>query len=94
MDFGLYIFHNAKALVDRGSGPYFYLPKLESHREARLWNDIFVRAQEKLGVPKGTIKATVLVETFPAAFEMDEILYELRDHSGGLNAGDGTSSSA
>jgi malate synthase len=87
MDFGLYFFHNAKLLIDRGSGPYFYLPKLESHREARLWNDIFVRAQEKLGIPKGTIKATVLVETFPAAFEMDEILYELRDHSGGLNAG-------
>jgi malate synthase len=87
MDFGLYLFHNAKRLIDRGSGPYFYLPKLESHREARLWNDIFVRAQEKLGIPKGTIKATVLVETFPAAFEMDEILYELRDHSGGLNAG-------
>ncbi|HEY8829368.1 MAG TPA: malate synthase A [Candidatus Limnocylindria bacterium] len=87
MDFGLYFFHNAKLLIDRGSGPYFYLPKLESHREARLWNDIFVRAEEKLGIPKGTIKATVLVETFPAAFEMDEILYELRDHSGGLNAG-------
>jgi malate synthase len=87
MDFGLYLFHNAKVLIDRGSGPYYYLPKLESHREARLWNDIFVRAQEKLGIPKGTIKATVLVETFPAAFEMDEILYELRDHSGGLNAG-------
>jgi malate synthase len=87
MDFGLYLFHNAKTLIDRGSGPYFYLPKLESHREARLWNDVFVRAQEKLGIPKGTIKATVLVETFPAAFEMDEILYELRDHSGGLNAG-------
>ncbi len=87
MDFGLYAFHNARALVDRGSGPYFYLPKLESHREARLWNDVFVRAQEKLGLPNGTIKATVLVETFPAAFEMDEILYELRDHSAGLNAG-------
>jgi malate synthase len=87
MDFGLFFFHNAKALIERGSGPYFYLPKLESHREARLWNDIFVRAQETLGIPTGTIKATVLVETFPAAFEMDEILYELRDHSGGLNAG-------
>ncbi len=87
MDFGLYAFHNAQALVDRGSGPYFYLPKLESHREARLWNDVFVRAQEQLGLPNGTIKATVLVETFPAAFEMDEILYELRDHSAGLNAG-------
>ncbi len=87
MDFGLYVFHNAKALLERGSGPYFYLPKLESHKEARLWNDIFVRAQERLGIPKGTIKATVLVETFPAAFEMEEILYELRDHSSGLNAG-------
>jgi len=87
MDFGLYVFHNAKALLERGGGPYFYLPKLESHTEARLWNDIFVRAQERLGIPKGTIKATVLVETFPAAFEMEEILYELRDHSGGLNAG-------
>jgi malate synthase len=87
MDFGLYLFHNAKALLARGSGPYFYLPKLEGHKEARLWNDIFVRAQEKLGLPNGTIKATVLVETFPAAFEMEEILYELRDHSAGLNAG-------
>jgi len=87
MDFGLYFFHNAKALMERGSGPYFYLPKLEGHREARLWNDVFVHAQEKLGIPNGTIKATVLVETFPAAFEMEEILYELRDHSGGLNAG-------
>ena len=87
MDFGLYIFHNARALIERGSGPYFYLPKLESHKEARLWNDVFVRAQEHLGIPNGTIKATVLVETFPAAFEMEEILYELRDHSAGLNAG-------
>ncbi|MDP9245784.1 MAG: malate synthase A [Chloroflexota bacterium] len=87
MDFGLYAFHNAHELVDHGSGPYFYLPKLESHREARLWNDVFVRAQQKLGLPNGTIKATVLVETFPAAFEMEEILYELREHSGGLNAG-------
>ncbi|HEV2010393.1 MAG TPA: malate synthase A [Candidatus Limnocylindria bacterium] len=87
MDFGLYMFHNAKALLERGSGPYFYLPKLESHKEARLWNDIFVRAEERLGIPNGTIKATVLVETFPAAFEMEEILYELRDHSAGLNAG-------
>ena len=87
MDFGLYVFHNAKALMERGSGPYFYLPKLEGHKEARLWNDVFVRAQERLGIPNGTIKATVLVETFPAAFEMEEILYELRDHSGGLNAG-------
>ncbi len=87
MDFGLFFFHNAKALLERGSGPYFYLPKLESHREARLWNDVFVRAQRALGIPNGTIRATVLVETFPAAFEMEEILYELRDHSGGLNAG-------
>ena len=87
MDFGLFAFHNAKELLERGSGPYFYLPKLEGHTEARLWNDIFVRAQVRLGIPKGTIKATVLVETFPAAFEMEEILYELRDHSAGLNAG-------
>ena len=87
MDFGLYAFHNAAALVANGSGPYFYLAKLEGHREARLWNDVFVLAQERLGLPRGTMKATVLVETFPAAFEMDEILYELRDHSGGLNAG-------
>jgi malate synthase len=86
-DFGLYFFHNAKELLARGSGPYFYLPKMESHLEARLWNDIFVRAQEKLGVPRGSIKATVLIETLPAAFEMDEILYELRDHSSGLNCG-------
>jgi malate synthase len=86
-DFGLYFFHNAKELVARGTGPYFYLPKLESHLEARLWNDVFVFAQAKLGVPKGTIKATVLIETITAAFEMDEILYELRDHSAGLNCG-------
>jgi malate synthase len=86
-DFGLYLFHNAKALLAKGTGPYFYLPKLESHLEARLWNDIFVHAQAKLGVPKGTIKATVLIETIMAAFEMDEILYELRDHSAGLNCG-------
>jgi malate synthase len=86
-DFGLYFFHNAKELKARGSGPYFYLPKLESHREARLWNDVFVFSQEKLGLPKGTIKATVLIETITAAFEMDEILYELRDHSAGLNCG-------
>ena len=86
-DFGLYFFHNAKELIERGSGPYFYLPKLESHLEARLWNDIFVFAQEKLGIPVGTIRATVLIETIPAAFEMDEILYELRDHSAGLNCG-------
>ncbi len=86
-DFGFYFFHNAKELVSRGSGPYFYLPKMESHLEARLWNDVFLRAQEKLGVPAGTIKATVLIETLPAAFEMDEILYELRQHSAGLNCG-------
>src|SRR5215510_1671912 len=86
-DFGLYFFHNARALVERGSGPYFYLPKLESHREARLWNDVFIAAQEALGLPRGTVRATVLVETLPAAFEMDEILYELREHASGLNAG-------
>jgi malate synthase len=86
-DFGLYLFHNAKELLSRGSGPYFYLPKLESHLEARLWNDIFIRAQEQLGLPQGTIKATVLIETILASFEMDEILYELRDHSAGLNCG-------
>jgi malate synthase len=86
-DFGLYFFHCARRLVDKGSGPYFYLPKLESHREARLWNEVFCFAQDALDVPRGTVKATVLVETFPAAFEMDEILYELRDHSAGLNAG-------
>lgn len=86
-DFALFLFHNAKELVARGSGPYFYLPKLESHLEARLWNDIFVAAQEAVGIPRGTIRATVLVETILAAFEMDEILYELREHSAGLNAG-------
>ncbi|MBB4637722.1 malate synthase A [Longimicrobium terrae] len=86
-DFGLYFFHNARELVDRGTGPYFYLPKLESHREARLWNDVFNAAQDALGIPRGTIRATVLIETILAAFEMDEILYELRDHSAGLNAG-------
>jgi malate synthase len=86
-DFGLYFFHNAGRLLERGTGPYFYLPKLESHLEARLWNDVFVHAQEALGVPARTIKATVLVETILAAFEMDEILYELREHSAGLNAG-------
>ena len=86
-DFALYVFHNAKELIARGSGPYFYLPKLESHLEARLWNDIFVMAQDDLGIPRGTIKATVLIETILAAFEMDEILYELRHHSAGLNAG-------
>jgi malate synthase len=86
-DFGLFFFHNAKELVARGTGPYFYLPKLESHLEARLWNEVFLFAQGKLGIPNGTIKATVLIETLPAAFEMDEILYELRDHSSGLNCG-------
>jgi malate synthase len=86
-DFALYFFHNARELVARGSGPYFYLPKLESHLEARLWNDIFVMAQDNLGLPRGTIRATVLIETILAAFEMDEILYELREHSAGLNAG-------
>ncbi len=87
VDFGLYFFHNAKELVARGAGPFFYLPKLESHLEARLWNDVFLRAQDKLGIPHGTIKATVLIETLPAAFEMDEILSELREHSAGLNCG-------
>ncbi|HEY8073821.1 MAG TPA: malate synthase A, partial [Labilithrix sp.] len=87
VDFGLYFFHNAAQLVADGFGPFFYLPKMESHLEARLWNDVFVLAQEKLGLPRGTIKATVLIETLPAAFEMDEILYELRDHSAGLNCG-------
>jgi malate synthase len=86
-DFGLFFFHNARELLERGSGPYFYLPKLESHREARLWNDVFLHAQEALGIPRGTIRATVLIETVLAAFEMDEILYELREHSAGLNAG-------
>lgn len=86
-DFGLYFFHNAAALIAAGSGPYFYLPKLEHHLEARLWNDVFVFAQESLGIPVGTIKATCLLETLPAAFQMDEILYELRAHSAGLNCG-------
>ncbi|WP_036166706.1 malate synthase A [Massilia sp. 9096] len=86
-DFALYMFHNAKELLGRGAGPYFYLPKMESHLEARLWNDIFVMTQDELGLPQGTIKATVLIETILAAFEMDEILYELREHSAGLNAG-------
>jgi malate synthase len=86
-DFGLYFFHNAKKAIAAGSGPYFYLPKLETHHEARLWNDVFVFAQEQFGLPRGTIKCTVLIETLPAAFEMDEILYELRDHITGLNAG-------
>src|SRR5438067_991831 len=86
-DFGLYFFHNARELMARGSRPYFYLPKMESHLEARLWNDVFKMAQAELGIPQGTIRATVLIETIPAAFEMDEILYELRDHSAGLNCG-------
>jgi malate synthase len=86
-DFGMYFFHNAKRLLAKGSGPYFYLPKLESHLEARLWNDVFNFAQDALRVPRGTIRATVLIETILAAFEMEEILYELRDHSSGLNAG-------
>ncbi len=86
-DFGLYLFHNGAELLERGSGPYFYLPKLESHLEARLWNDVFVAAQDALRIPRGTIRATVLIETILAAFEMDEILYELREHSSGLNAG-------
>ena len=86
-DFGLYFFHNAQNLIDQGSGPYFYLPKMEHHPEARLWNDVFNFAQDELGIPRGTIKATALLETFPAVFEMDEILYELKDHSAGLNAG-------
>jgi len=86
-DFGFYFFHNAKKLIKQGTGPYFYLPKLESHIEARLWNDVFNLAQSIIGVPRGTIRATVLIETILAAFEMDEILYELRDHSAGLNCG-------
>ncbi|HEX7020170.1 MAG TPA: malate synthase A [Gemmatimonadaceae bacterium] len=86
-DFGLYFFHNGRELLERGTGPYFYLPKMESHLEARLWNDVFNFAQDALGIPRGTIRATVLVETIYAAFEMDEILYELRDHAAGLNAG-------
>jgi len=86
-DFGLFFFHNAKSLMAKGTGPYFYLPKLESHLEARLWNDVFNFAQHELGIPRGTIRATVLIETILAAFEMDEILYELREHSGGLNCG-------
>jgi malate synthase len=87
VDFGLYFFHNVKALLQKGSGPYFYLPKLESHLEARLWNDVFVFAQTYLGIPQQTIKATVLVETILASFELDEILFELKDHSAGLNCG-------
>ncbi len=86
-DFGLFFFHNAHALIAKGTGPYFYLPKLESHLEARLWNDVFNLAQDELGIPRGTIRATVLIENILAAFEMDEILWELRDHSAGLNCG-------
>ncbi len=86
-DFGLFVFHNARELIARGTAPYFYLPKLESHLEARLWNVVFLHAQRALGIPAGTIKATVLIETLPAAFEMNEILYELREHSAGLNCG-------
>jgi malate synthase len=86
-DFGLFFFHNAAAQVERGTGPYFYLPKMESHLEARLWNDVFTYSQQKLGIPHGTIRATVLIETILGAFEMDEILHELRDHSAGLNCG-------
>ncbi|HEX8872547.1 MAG TPA: malate synthase A [Candidatus Acidoferrum sp.] len=86
-DFGLYFFHNAKQLLASGTGPYFYLPKMESHLEARLWNDVFLFAQKELGIPEGSIRATVLIETILAAFEMDEILYELREHSAGLNCG-------
>jgi malate synthase len=87
VDFGLYFFHNAVELLSRGSGPYFYLPKMESHLEARLWNDVFTFAEKRLEIPHGTVRATVLIETIPAAFEMDEILYELREHASGLNAG-------
>jgi malate synthase len=87
VDFGLFFYHNARRLLERGSGPYFYLPKLESHLEARLWNDVFLMAQDELNIPRGSIRATVLIETIPAAFEMDEILYELREHSAGLNCG-------
>jgi malate synthase len=87
VDFGLYFFHNARRLLDLGKGPYFYLPKTESHLEARLWNDVFVFAQEHLGIPRGSVRATVLIETITAAYEMEEILYELREHASGLNAG-------
>jgi malate synthase len=86
-DFGLYFFHNARRLLENGSGPYFYLPKMESHREARLWNDVFAFAETSLSIPEGSVRATVLIETLPAAFEMDEILYELRNYASGLNAG-------
>src|SRR5271170_3311275 len=86
-DFGLFFFHNAKTLIAKGTGPYFYLPKMEHYLEARLWNDVFVFAQDYIGVPQGTIRGTVLIETILGAFQMDEILYELRDHSAGLNCG-------
>ncbi len=86
-DFALFLFHNAKEQIARGTAPYFYLPKMESHLEARLWNELFIAAQDAVGIPRGTIRATVLIETILAAFEMDEILYELREHSSGLNAG-------
>lgn len=86
-DFGLYFYHNAKELVARGSGPYFYLPKMEHYLEARLWNDVFNFSQSYIGIPLGTIRATVLIETLPAAFQMEEILFELRTHSSGLNCG-------
>ena len=87
VDFGLYVFHNAKRILEKGTGPYFYLPKIESHQEAKLWDDVFIHAQDALGLPVGTIKATILIETLPAAFEMDEILYVMRDHIVGLNVG-------
>src|SRR5690606_17976630 len=87
VDFGLHVFHNAVYLAERGDGPLYYLPKTESHLEARLWNDVVTFAQRELGIPHGTVRATVLIETIPAAFEMEEILYELRDHASGLNAG-------
>jgi malate synthase len=86
-DFALYFFHNARELVKRGSGPYFYLPKMEHYKEARLWNDIFTLSQSYIGIPQGTIRGTVLIETLPAAFHMEEILFELREHSSGLNCG-------
>jgi malate synthase len=86
-DFALYLFHNANTLLEKGTAPYYYLPKLESHYEAALWNDVFVAAQQYLGLPIGTIRATVLLETITAAFQMEEILYQLRDHSLGLNCG-------
>jgi malate synthase len=87
LDFGLYVFHNGRKLAERGHGPFFYLPKMESHREARLWNDVFNLAEDELGIDRGSMRGTVLIETLPAAFEMEEILYELREHSAGLNAG-------